>query len=130
MAVRLKQKASHSRQVLEDSIRLFEPATVIGWHREAVRRKWTYQQKGQPGRPSIDAELEQWILRVARDNPDPGYDKLKGELHKLGWRASPTTIRTVLLRYGIPPALNGPGREAPGACFSITTKSNFWHAIF
>ena len=67
-AMRLKQKASHSRQALEDSIRLFKPATVIGWHREAVRRKWTYQQKGQPGRPPIDAELERWILRVARVN--------------------------------------------------------------
>jgi hypothetical protein len=38
-AVLLKQKAGHSRQALEDSIRLFKPATVIGWHREAVRRK-------------------------------------------------------------------------------------------
>jgi hypothetical protein len=59
VAVRLKQKARHSRQALEDSIRLFKPATVIGWHREAVRRKWTYQQKGRPGRPPIDGELEQ-----------------------------------------------------------------------
>jgi putative transposase len=104
VAYRLKQKASHSRQVLEGSIRLSRPATVIGWHREAVRRKWSYQQKGQPGRPPIDAELGQWILPVARDNPGLGYDKLKGELRKLGLRASPTTIRTVLLRHGIPPA--------------------------
>lgn len=80
VAYRLKQKTSHSRQALEDSIRLFKPATVIGWHREAVRRKWTYQQKRQPGRPPIDAELEQWILRVAQDNPGLGYDKLEGEL--------------------------------------------------
>jgi putative transposase len=112
VAFRLKQKASHSRQALEDSIRLFKPATVIGWHRAAVRRKWTYQQKGRPGRPPIDAELEQWILRVARDNPGLGYDKLKGELRKLGWRASPTTIRTVLLRHGIPPA---PERSRQGS---------------
>jgi hypothetical protein len=73
-----------------------------------VRRKWTYQQKGQPGRPPIDAELEQWILRVAQDKPGLGYDKLKGELRKLGLRASPTTIRTVLLRHGIPPAPERP----------------------
>jgi putative transposase len=112
VAFRLKQKASHSRQALEDSIRLFKPATVIGWHRAAVRRKWTYQQKRQSGRPPIDAELEQWILRVARDNPGLGYDKLKGELRKLGLRASPTTIRTVLLRHGIPPA---PERSQQGS---------------
>jgi hypothetical protein len=90
IANRLKQKASHSRQALEDSIRLFKPATVIDWHRAAVRRKWTCQQKRQSGRPPIDAELEEWILRVARDNPGLGYDKLKGELRKLGLRASAT----------------------------------------
>jgi hypothetical protein len=76
---------------------LFKPATVIGWHREAVRRKWTYQQKTQSGRPPIDVELGQWILRIARDNPGLRYDKLKEELRKLGLRASRTTIRTVLL---------------------------------
>jgi putative transposase len=130
VAVRLKQNARHSRQALEDSIRLFKPATVIGWHRAAVRRKWTYQQKGQPGRPPIDAELEQWILRVARDNPGLGYDKLKGELRKLGWRASPTTIRRCCSDMGFHPRPNGPGREAPGARFSITTKNSFWRAIF
>ena len=69
LVLRLRQKVSHSRRALEDSMRLFKPATVIGWHREIVRRKWTYQQKRQPGRPPIDAELEQWILRVAWDNP-------------------------------------------------------------
>jgi putative transposase len=104
LATRLKQKAHHSRQALEDSVRLFKPATVIGWHREIVRRKWSYQQKGQRGRPPIDADLEQWIVRIAEDNPGLGYDKLKGELRKLGFKASPTTIRTVLQRHGIPPA--------------------------
>lgn len=77
-----------------------------------MQRKWTYRQKRQSGRPPIDAELEQWILRVARDNPGLGYDKLKGELRKLGLRASPTTIRTVLLRHGIPPA---PERSRQGS---------------
>jgi hypothetical protein len=80
LVLRLKQKTSHARQALEDSVRLFKPATVLDWHREIVRRKWTYQRKSQSGRPPIDAELEQWILRVARDNPGLGYDKLTGEL--------------------------------------------------
>ena len=58
-----------------------------------------------PHSPPIDAELEQWILRVARDNPGLGYDKLKGELRKLGFKVSPTTIQIVLQRHGLPPAL-------------------------
>ncbi|HEY9756118.1 MAG TPA: integrase core domain-containing protein [Oculatellaceae cyanobacterium] len=112
LVLRLKQKASHSRQTLEDSVRLFKPATIINWHREIVRRQWTFKQKERSGRPPIDAELEQWILRVARDNPGLGYDKLKGELRKLGFPVSPTTIRTVLQQHGIPPA---PERSRAGS---------------
>ena len=50
LVLRLKQKAHQSHQALEESVRLFKPATVIGWHRELVRRKWTFQQK----RPAQD----------------------------------------------------------------------------
>jgi putative transposase len=109
---RLKHKASHARQALEGSVRLFKPATVIGWHRELVRRKWIFKQRSQPGRPSIDAELEQWILRVAQDNPGLGYDRLKGALRKLGFSVSPTTLRVVLQRHGLPPA---PERSRSGS---------------
>jgi transposase InsO family protein len=104
LVLRLKQKAHQSQQALAESLRLFKPATVIGWHRDIVRRKWTFQQHGRRGRPSIDAELERWIVRIAQENPGLGYDKLKGELRKVGFRVSPTTIRTVLQRHGIAPA--------------------------
>lgn len=69
LAVRLKKRARNGRSALEASVRLFRPATIVGWHRAIVRRKWTYQQRGKPGRPPIDVELEGWILQVARDNP-------------------------------------------------------------
>lgn len=80
-----KAGARNGRAALEASVRLFRPATVVGWHQAVVRRKWTYQQRGKPGRPAIDVELEGWILQVARDNPGLGYEKLAGELRKLGF---------------------------------------------
>ena len=49
---------------------------------------------------------------VGARQPRLGYDKSKGELRKLGLRASPATIRTVLLRHGIPLA---PGRSRQGS---------------
>jgi hypothetical protein len=104
LVVHLKQKARQSHKALEESVRLFKPATVIGWHRELVRRKWTFQQNCKRGRPPIDAELAQWILRAAQDNPIPGYGKLKGELRKLESKVSRTTIRTVLYQHGLAPA--------------------------
>ncbi len=104
LAVRVKNKANDAREVLDESVRLFKPETLIGWHRALVRRKWTFKQGRKPGRPPIDREQETWILQVARDNPTLGYDKLEGELRKVGVDVSATTIRTVLLRHGVPPA--------------------------
>jgi hypothetical protein len=43
LVLRLKQKSRPPQQILKESARLFGPATVIGWHRELVRRKWTFQ---------------------------------------------------------------------------------------
>lgn len=116
LAVRLKARAGNGRAALEASVRLFRPATVIGWHRAIVRRKWPYQQCRKPGRPPIDAELERWILQVARDNPGLGYEKLAGELRKLGFRVSKTTVGIVLERYGVPPA---PERGRQGSTWRV-----------
>jgi putative transposase len=107
LAVRLKERAGNERAALEASVRLFRPATVVGWHRAIVRRKWTYQQGRKPGRPPIDAELERWILQVAQDNPGLGYEKLAGELRKLGFKVSKTTVSTVLERHGEPSSRTG-----------------------
>jgi len=116
LAVRLKERASHGRVAVEECVRLFKPDTVLGWHRAMVRKKWTYQQGRKPGRPPIDEELERWILRVARDNPGLGYEKLAGEMRKLGFKVSKTTVSTVLERHGIPPA---PERNRRGSSWQV-----------
>ena len=116
LAVRLKEHASHGRAALVESVRLFKPDTVIGWHRAIVQRKWTYQQDRQPGRPPIDPELEHWILQVAKDNPGLGYRKLAGEMRKLGFTVSKTTVSTVLQRHGILPA---PERRRRGSSWRV-----------
>ena len=36
---------------------LVTPATLLRWHRELVRRKWTYRRTGRPGRPTIDRSM-------------------------------------------------------------------------
>ena len=112
LAVRLKKRASNGQAALTESVRLFKPNTVLGWHRAMVRRKWTYQQPRKPGRPPIDAELERWIVHVAQNNPDLGYKKLAGEMRKLGFEVSKTTVSTVLQRHGILPA---PERRRQGS---------------
>ena len=66
--------------------------------------KWTYPNKNKGGRPSISKETESLILRLARENSRLGYGKIAGELLKLGFQVSLTTVRNVLDRCGIQPA--------------------------
>jgi len=104
LTAKLKEVTQRPVGHLRGIIRIFQPETVLGWHRELVRRKWSYARKNKGGRPHIDHELEGMILRLARENPRWGYGKIEGELLKLGFNASRTAIRNVLKRHSIVPA--------------------------
>jgi hypothetical protein len=89
---------------------LVTPATLLRWHRELVRKKWTYGKTGKPGRPPIDPEVRELVLRIARENPRWGCVRIKGELAKLGIAVSAATIRTLIrtARLGPAPRRTGP----------------------
>ena len=101
---RLKTMGNRSTSQLRNVLRIFQPETILKWHRELVRRKWMQNHKHNGGRPRIDQELEALIVRLAEENPRWGYGKIEGELLKLGVKLSQTTIRNVLNRNGIVPA--------------------------
>src|SRR6266852_4262336 len=64
---------------------LVQPETVLGWHRELVRRKWaSFAGRRGPGRPSLDADVQKLTLRIAHENPKWGCVRIRGELLKLG----------------------------------------------
>ncbi len=71
------------------------------------------------GRPPVSAEIAALIGRLATDNPGWGYQRIQGELLKLGHRAGASTIRRVLRTLKIPPA---PTRHTE------TTWRQFLHA--
>ena len=84
---------------------LVKPETVLGWLRALVRRKWAaYSVRPRRGRPQISAGCRQLILRMARENQGWGYFRIRGELLKVGHQVAATTIRSVLLAAGVPPA--------------------------
>src|SRR5450759_5723470 len=66
---------------------LVQPETVLGWHRDLVRRRWAaFGRRRGPGRPGLDAEIQKLILQMAKDKPRWGYVRVRGELLKLGYR--------------------------------------------
>ena len=100
----LKKTTKRTIRQLGDVIRIFRPETVIRWHRELVRRKWTQPPQKKVGRPKIDQDTESLIVRLAKENLRWGYYRIEGELKKLGFVASLTTVRNVIDRNGIVPA--------------------------
>src|SRR5947208_16663204 len=79
---------------------LVRPETVLRWHRQLVARKRTRPHR-PPGRPALDPEIRDLILRLARENPRWGYQRIRGELLKLGIRVSATTVAPLLRRQGL-----------------------------
>lgn len=84
---------------------LVQPETVLGWHRQLVRRKWAaFGHRRGPGRPGLDPKLQHLILEMAKDNPKWGCVRIHAELLKLGHVVSATAIRKLLRRNRIGPA--------------------------
>jgi putative transposase len=82
---------------------LVQPATLLRWHRDLVRRRWTYEGR-RPGRPPLASQVRELILRLAAENPSWGYKRIHGELVGLGVGLSPSSVWNVLHRHGIEPA--------------------------
>ena len=80
-----------------------KPETLLRWHRRLVAGAWTSPHR-HTGRPALDHDVQQLIIRLARENPRWGYQRIQGELLRLGVRVSATAIRTTLQRHGLDPA--------------------------
>jgi putative transposase len=79
-----------------------QPATLLRWHRDLVRRRWTYPHRR--GRPAVAEEVRKLVLRLARENPTWGYRRVHGELRLLGYRIGASTVWTILQHAGVDPA--------------------------
>jgi hypothetical protein len=79
------------------------PETLLRWHRRMVRRHWTYPALPR-GRPPVPSQVQTVIVQLATENPRWGYQRIRGELLRLGFRVSASSIARVLRANGLQPA--------------------------
>src|SRR5262249_52483060 len=82
------------RKLLAEVGTLVTPDTLLRWHRLLVARKWDYSQRrqGKPGRAPLAKVIQELVVRLAKENPTWGYDRIQGALANLGHDLSDTSV--------------------------------------
>jgi putative transposase len=93
------------RSLMKEVVSVVKPETILAWQRRLERQKWDYsaRRSPQPGRPRTRGEIEAVVCRLARENAW-GYQRIRGELLKLGIQRSKGCIAAILRRNGLPPS--------------------------
>jgi transposase InsO family protein len=93
------------RKALEEVANVMKPDTIMGWYRKLVAHKFDgSKSRRYPGRPRIDGEIEELVVRMARENSGWGYDRIVGAMANIGHTLSDQTVGNILRRHGMPPA--------------------------
>jgi transposase len=97
--------AKLGKQALAEIATIAQADTILAWHRKFAGQKVDISKPPKSvGRPRVDPEIEEWVIRMARENRSWGYDRIQGSLKHLGYTISDQTIGNILKRHGIPPA--------------------------
>src|SRR6266404_5716843 len=81
---------------------IIRPETFVRWHRAGFRRYWRWKSRSFGGRPQIDADLQALIRRMSVENLLWGAPRIYGELRKLGFTVSQSTVAKYMARRGDP----------------------------
>jgi hypothetical protein len=85
LAAKLKSITQLPTKHLGEIIRLFQPETVLKWHRELAHRKWCYRRRISRGRPRTSAEVEALIMQFVRENTYWGMASSKANCGSWAW---------------------------------------------
>ena len=90
------------RKGLLQVARIARPDTILAWYRKLVAEKFDgSKHRRSPGRPRVSPEIENLVVRFARQNSGWGYDRIVGALTNLGYEVSDQTVGNILRRHGI-----------------------------
>ena len=92
------------KKALAEVATIAQPNTILAWHRKLVDQPVDTMPCTSVGRPRIGQEIEDLVVRMARENRSWGYDRIVGALANLGYTISDQTVGNILKRHGLPPA--------------------------
>src|SRR5205809_3177252 len=95
IAHRLKRKA------LEELAAVAKPDTLLAWYRKLIANKFDGSKfRKSSGRPRVDEETERLVVRMAKENPGWGYDRIVGAMANLAWIYTSSHSPKFLGAYG------------------------------
>jgi transposase InsO family protein len=89
---------------LLESTHIVNPQTLVRWHRQGFRAYWRWKSFNQGGRPRLDKDLRKLIREMSLANPLWGAPRIHGELLKLGFDVSQTTVANYMVKCHRPPS--------------------------
>jgi hypothetical protein len=93
------------KRALDEIATVATSETILAWHRKFIDQKGhTSKPPKSLGRPRMHQEIEDLVVRMARENRSWGYDRIVGALVNLGYTISDQTVGNILKRHSIPPA--------------------------
>jgi transposase len=104
------------RATLSQVATIVTPDTILRWHRHLIARKWTFAPK-RLGRPGVIQEIRRLVVRMAEENPNWGYTRIRGAFKNVGHHVARSTIARILKEQGIPPV---PARPTSWDTFSAS----------
>ena len=96
------------RRVLRQVAGIVTPDTILRWYRRLIAKKYDGSACRRRGRPMTRSEVAALVVRMAVENPQWGYTRIRDALSNLGHTIARTTVKRILRDHGIDP---GPERS-------------------
>ena len=91
------------RRVLRQVAGIVTQDTILRWYRRLIAKKYDGSACRHRGRPMTRSEVAALVVRMAVENPQWGYTRIRDALSNLGHTIARTTVKRILRDHGIDP---------------------------
>src|SRR5262247_4502701 len=93
------------RKALAEIETVAKADTILAWNRKCAPPQCAGAKPcPSAGRPRMNQEIEDLVVRMAQEKRSWGYDRIVGALANLGYSLSDQTVGNMLKRHSLPPA--------------------------